>query len=66
MEPEALEDLNATLGPLSSPTLLGGVSRTLRFARVASRLGVRPVISSAYESGVGTYGLIALAAEVGD
>jgi hypothetical protein len=30
------------------------------------RYGVRPVISSAYESGVGTYGLIALAAEVGD
>jgi len=48
------------------PTLLGGISRTLRMAEWAYRLGVRPVISSAYESGVGTAALVALAAGIGD
>jgi O-succinylbenzoate synthase len=48
------------------PTLLGGISRTLRFARRASRLGVQSVISSAYETGVGMSALVALAAGVGD
>ncbi len=48
------------------PTLLGGISRTLREAERALRLGVTPVISSAYESGVGTAALVALAAGIGD
>jgi O-succinylbenzoate synthase len=48
------------------PTLLGGISRTLRMAERAYRLGVTPVVSSAYESGVGTAALVALAAGVGD
>jgi O-succinylbenzoate synthase len=48
------------------PTLLGGISRTLRMAEWAYRLGVTPVISSAYESGVGTAALVALAAGIGD
>jgi O-succinylbenzoate synthase len=48
------------------PTLLGGISRTLRAAGRAHRLGVTPVISSAYESGVGTAALVALAAGIGD
>ena len=48
------------------PTLLGGISRTLRMAERARRLGETPVISSAYESGVGTAALVALAAGIGD
>jgi o-succinylbenzoate synthase len=48
------------------PTLLGGISRTLRMAERAYRLGVTPVVSSAYESGVGTAALVALAAGIGD
>lgn len=48
------------------PTLLGGISRTLRFAQEAKALGMKAVISSSYESGVGTGGLVALAAAVGD
>ena len=48
------------------PTLLGGISRTLRVAGRALHLGVTPVISSAYESGVGTVALVALAAGIGD
>jgi o-succinylbenzoate synthase len=66
MEPEALRDHGYARAVVLKPTLLGGISRTLRFAGLASRLGMQPVISSAYESGVGTAALVALAASVGD
>jgi O-succinylbenzoate synthase len=66
MEPEALEDHGYARALVLKPTLLGGVSRTLRFANLGSRLGMEPVISSAYETGVGTTALVALAAGVGD
>jgi o-succinylbenzoate synthase len=66
MQPEVLEDHGYARAVVLKPTLLGGVSRTLRFAARASRLGMEPVISSAYETGVGTAALAALAAGVGD
>jgi o-succinylbenzoate synthase len=47
------------------PTLLGGISRALRFADEAKALGMAPVVSSSYEAGVGTGALVALAATVG-
>jgi O-succinylbenzoate synthase len=65
MEPERVEETFATAFVLK-PTLLGGISRTLRVAERALRLGVTPVISSAYESGIGTAALVALAAGIGD
>jgi o-succinylbenzoate synthase len=65
MEPERVEETFAVAFVLK-PTLLGGISRTLRVAGRALRLGVTPVISSAYESGVGTAALVALAAGIGD
>jgi O-succinylbenzoate synthase len=48
------------------PTLLGGISNTLRMAERALGLGMTSVISSAYESGVGTAALVALAAGIGE
>jgi O-succinylbenzoate synthase len=66
IEPEALEDHLYTRAVVLKPTLLGGISRTLRFADRALGLGVEPVISSAYETGVGTTALVMLAAGVGD
>ena len=66
MEPEALEDHGYARAVVLKPTLLGGISRTLRFADLASRLGMQPVISSAYETGVGTAALVALAAGIGE
>jgi o-succinylbenzoate---CoA ligase len=66
VEPEALEDYGYARAVVLKPTLLGGISRTLRFARRASRLGVQSVISSAYETDVGMSALVALAAGVGD
>ena len=47
------------------PTLLGGLSAVLRFAGEAERLGMTPVVSAAYETGVGTAALVALAAAIG-
>jgi O-succinylbenzoate synthase len=66
MEPKELENHGYARAVVLKPTLLGGISQTLRFARVASRFGARPVLSSAYETGVGTSALVALAAGVGD
>jgi O-succinylbenzoate synthase len=74
--PVALDESLVGVGPealagylravVLKPTLLGGISRTLRLAERAQRLGVTPVVSSAYESGVGTAALVALAAGIGD
>ena len=47
------------------PTLIGGLSAALGFSGEASRLGMTPVVSSAYEAGVGTAALVALAAAIG-
>lgn len=47
------------------PTLVGGVAATLRLAAQARAVGVRPILSAAFESGVGMRGVAALAAGVG-
>ena len=66
MEPEELEKHDYARAVVLKPTLLGGISRTLRMAARALRLGMTPVPSSAYESGVGTAALVALAAGIGE
>lgn len=66
VEPESLGGWRYARAVVLKPTLLGGISRSLRFAREARALGIRAVISSSYESGVGTGALVALAAAVGD
>lgn len=66
MEPQELEEHRYARAVVLKPTLLGGLSRTLRVAERALRLGMMPVVSSAYESGVGTGALVALAAGIGD
>lgn len=63
MEPEALQGWAAAV--VLKPTLLGGVARTLRFARRAQALGIRPVLSAAFESGVAMRAHVALAAATG-
>jgi O-succinylbenzoate synthase len=65
VEPEELEGHGYASAAVLKPTLLGGISRTLRFAEYASRLDMQSVISSTYETGVGTVALLALAARVG-
>ena len=66
MEPDELEKHRYARAVVLKPTLLGGISRTLSIAERALRLGMTPVLSSAYESGVGTAALVALAAGIGE
>lgn len=66
MGPEGLGGHRYARAVVLKPTLLGGISRTLRLAEEAKALGMRVVISSAYESGVGTGALVALAVVVGE
>ena len=66
MDPEALDKHRYARAFVLKPTLLDGISQTLRVAKRALDLGVTPVVSSAYESGVGTAALVALAAGIGD
>ncbi|MEW6050650.1 MAG: o-succinylbenzoate synthase [Candidatus Zixiibacteriota bacterium] len=48
------------------PTVLGGLSMAVQMAEAASALGVRPIVSSSFESGVGIIALSNLAAALGD
>ena len=47
------------------PTLVGGLAAALRLAVQAQAVGVKAVVSSSFESGVGLRGLVALAAATG-
>lgn len=47
------------------PTILGGIAHALDLAEKARALGMDAVVSGAYETGVGTMGLVALAACLG-
>lgn len=47
------------------PTLVGGLAAALRLAAQAEAVGVKTVISAAFESGIGLRGLVALAAATG-
>jgi O-succinylbenzoate synthase len=47
------------------PTLVGGLAAALRLAAAARAVGVRPVLSAAFESGVGLRGVAAVAAATG-
>ena len=47
------------------PTLLGGLVPTLRMADRAMALGMTPVLSASFETGIGLQGLVALAAGLG-
>ena len=48
------------------PTLLGGLAHALKMAQQARTLGMKPVISSAFQSGVGLLALLALASATGE
>jgi O-succinylbenzoate synthase len=66
MEPDELGEHHYARAIVLKPMLLGGISRALRMAERALRLGMTPVVSSSYESGVGTAALVALAAGIGE
>jgi len=59
--PETLSGLGEIAAAVLKPTLLGGLSITRRWKRAATSVGAATVLSSSYESGVGTRMLLALA-----
>lgn len=65
MNPDILGEHCYAQAVVLKPTLLGGIHHTLRLAERAQSLGMTPVVSSAFETGVGTLGLVALAACIG-
>ncbi len=62
VDPDVLRDGLPVSAVVLKPTLLGGILRTEKWRRSARENGVTPVISAAYESGVGLRMLVALAA----
>jgi O-succinylbenzoate synthase len=64
-DPDALQGKGWATAAVLKPTLLGGVAQTLRFAAQARALGIRPVVSGMFESGVAMRGHVALAAATG-
>ena len=67
---ESLSDLDHLIEGVSAiiikPTLRGGISGSLKLADDARCAGAMPIVSSAFESGVGMRALIQLAAVIGD
>jgi O-succinylbenzoate synthase len=63
--PVGLQGKGWATAAVLKPTLIGGVARTLRFAAQARALGIRPVVSGMFESGVAMRGHVALAAATG-
>ena len=61
-EASVLRDDAPVAAVVLKPTLLGGLRATLRWCHAAQANGVTPVISAAYESGIGLRTLVALAA----
>ncbi|PSQ81762.1 MAG: o-succinylbenzoate synthase [Bacteroidetes bacterium QS_1_63_11] len=61
-EASVLRDDAPVAAVVLKPTLLGGLRATLRWRHAAQANSVTPVISAAYESGIGLRTLVALAA----
>lgn len=63
---QALADHSYARATVLKPTLMGGLWTAWQRAQEAQRLGMTPVLSAAYESGVGMQALVALAASLSD
>ncbi len=60
--PDVLPSWKGVKAIVLKPTVLGGIERAMHFAREAREIGVTPVVSAAFESGVGIGTLAHLAA----
>jgi O-succinylbenzoate synthase len=66
MDPGALREREGVAAVVLKPTLLGGIRLVRRWVVHALNVGAAPVFSAAYESGVGTRMLVALASVLSD
>lgn len=64
VNPEALDGLGPIVAVVLKPTLLGGLTKTWRWAERAEAHRIVPVVSASYESGIGLRMLGALAASL--
>ncbi|HSW40114.1 MAG TPA: o-succinylbenzoate synthase [Acidobacteriota bacterium] len=64
IEPANVSALEGLTALVIKPTLLGGMTRSLRFVQRAGELSIVPVISSSFESSVGLLALAGMAAAV--
>ena len=65
--PDDLEGRREVGAVILKPTLMGGIARAREWAAKARALGIRPVVSSSFESGVGLLALASFAwASTGD
>ena len=63
---DALAEWAGVYAVVLKPTFIGGLTKTLRWIRSAQSCKIRPVISAAFESGVGVRALAQLAACTGN
>lgn len=63
--PDALGDHRFAAAVVLKPTILGGLPITAAYAKQAQACGMKPVISAAYESGVGIRAMALLALHTG-
>jgi len=61
MSPERLAPAKGLVAIILKPTILGGLAVTWRFVRHAKEIGLKPVVSSAFESSIGLLALANLA-----
>ncbi len=64
MEPDVIGPREGMTALVLKPTLLGGIGKSLQFARRALASGLTPVISSSFESSVGLLALANIASAV--
>jgi len=64
VSPEKLAPAKGLGAIILKPTILGGLAVTWRFARRAKELGMKPVVSSSFESSIGLVALANLAAAI--
>jgi len=65
IRPQQLRSYRRARAVILKPTLLGGLRRTVQWARAARRLHITPVLSASFEAGIGTQAVIALASVIG-
>lgn len=64
ISPETYRQMPGVAAFILKPAVLGGVEKTVRFAQIAKSYGIKPVISSVFESGVGLTALANIAAAI--
>ncbi|MBO6575367.1 MAG: o-succinylbenzoate synthase [Rhodothermales bacterium] len=66
LDPNELRRMNWLKAAVLKPTIIGGIRKAKVYADRALKAGIKPVISSSMETGIGLRALAALAASIGN